>query len=430
MVKLIGTLSRLGSAKVMVIGDMLMDAYTFGKTKRISPEAPVAVVHVEHEEFRPGGAGNVILNLISLGARVLAVGRIGKDWAGEKLARLLKDEGVDTHAIIEQDNYPTPVKNRVIAQQQQMVRIDHEKLMPLNEEAEKKMIEMLPALIEDVQVIALSDYGKGFLTNNILKALIELAANHKIAVIVDPKGNDFTKYKGSTLIKPNLGEAFAAARLNEQAPLELVAKKIFEETLAEWLMITRSEEGISLFNKNGSREDFPVHAKEVKDVTGAGDTVLAMLSYSIANGLSYAEASQLCNAAAGVAIEHVGCARVTLADVAMRLLEINNVNKVFDEDHLFALKQVLKGKQIFMLNISIGKALNAQGLSLPVFKEIRNLGKNKDKTLLIRIVDKNPDEDFIEMLSAMKEVDFIVVGCDHEERLLDCFKPEEIRLLV
>lgn len=323
MVKLDQALKRLSSANVLVIGDLLLDVYTIGKARRISPEAPVAIIHVEKEEHRAGGAGNVVLSLLSLGAKVVAIGRVGNDLAGDRLVDSLRKEGVKTDAIIRQEGYITPVKNRVIAQSQQIVRVDYEQAIPLPEDNEKEIIDRLPSLMTNIQIVAISDYGKNFLSRTLLAAVIACAKAKGIPIIADPKGADFTKYSGVTLIKPNLSEAFAAARLTEHAPLEHVAKNIFESTESQYLMVTRSEAGISLFHSNGVREDFPVRAREVKDVTGAGDTVLAMLTYAVANGLNYGEAVQLCNVAAGLAIQHVGCARVTLAEIAHSIAQDN-----------------------------------------------------------------------------------------------------------
>lgn len=401
MVKLANTLSRLKPASIMVIGDMLLDSYTFGKTRRLSPEAPVAIVNVLKEEHRPGGAGNVVLNLVSLEAKVVLVGRVGNDWAGETLRRSLESEGIAGCALYKQENYQTPVKNRVIADNQQIVRIDHEQLVPLDEQSEKKIIKDLPDLMKGIDVIALSDYGKGFLSQSLLQAITAEAKKRKIMVITDPKGHDFTKYKGTTIIKPNLGEAYAAASLPASAPLTVVAQRILEITEAEVLMVTRSEAGISLFDAQGSQYDFPVQAKEVKDVTGAGDTVLAMFAHALANRLSLAEAAQLCNVAAGIAIEHVGCARVSLSDLARRLLETNMSNKVFDHEELFVLQKILEGKKFNTLIIE-----GQEVITSALYQAIKKL--SSDAVPLV-VFAAEPNEIFIDMLASLKEISFILI---------------------
>lgn len=411
MVKLANMLSRLNPAKILVVGDMLLDTYTIGKARRISPEAPVAIVNVQYEEHRPGGAGNVILNLLSLGAEVVALGRVGKDWAGQTLCEALTQEGIDTRMIVPQEAYRTPVKNRIIAANQQIVRIDHEQIMSLNEQLEQQIIDRLPFLLQGVKVVALSDYGKGFLTPTLLQAIIQQAVKENIPVITDPKGQDFAKYKGTTMIKPNLGEAYAAANLPSYASLDQVAACVLQQSGSQLLMVTRSEEGISLFEAGGARYDFPVHAKEVKDVTGAGDTVLAMLAYAAANQLSYQEAAQLCNVAAGIAIEHVGCARVTLSDLAHRLFERDMNHKVFDQEHLFVLQEILKREPFNLLMLS-----GVDQISHSLFQSIKRLVKAAP-VLLIYIDDAEPQEAFIEMLASLREVSFILLNVDHIQRL-------------
>jgi D-beta-D-heptose 7-phosphate kinase/D-beta-D-heptose 1-phosphate adenosyltransferase len=422
MVKLASSLSRLGPAKILVMGDILLDTYTIGKARRISPEAPVAVVHVHRQDSLPGGAGNTALNLISLGAHVSLVGRIGQDDAGTLLKNLLSHEGISTDWLVIQNQYCTPIKNRIIAENQQIVRVDHEQVVSLNEDLEQYLINSLPELVGEAKVIALSDYGKGFLTPALLQAVMEYANKNGVIVITDPKGNDFSKYKGTTIIKPNQGEAYAAANLSPQASLDSVANKILQNTQAQLLMITRSEAGIALFESNGSRQDFPVDAKEVKDVTGAGDTVLAMLAHSLANNLSYREAAELCNVAAGIAIEHVGCARITLSDLAQRLLDKNINHKIFDQDHLFVLQEVLRSKPFSLLIIP-----DLAFFSEALFKAIKQLSDSQE-VLLVYIADPNPSNVTLEMLASLKEVNFILIHSDNLKEAYHYLNPVETYL--
>ncbi|KIC74946.1 Bifunctional protein HldE [Neochlamydia sp. TUME1] len=424
MVRLTGPFSRLGVCKVLVAGDLMLDTYTIGKALRISPEAPVAIIHVQHEENRPGGAGNVMLNLISLGAEVVAVGRVGNDVYGQALKELLSQEKIDVKGIVTQSSYFTPVKNRIIAENQQVVRVDHEKFMNLEEQLEQQIIDHLPVLFQEVQVVALSDYGKGFLTNTLLNAIIEYAKRLGIPVITDPKGRDFTKYIGTTMIKPNLTEAYSAANLSLATALETVAEKILHQVEAEVLLITRSEAGISIFERKGERQDFPVRVHEVKDVTGAGDTVLAMLAYAIGNKLALAEAAQLANVAAGIAIEHLGCARVTLKQLASRLLKYDGENKVFDEEHIFALQQALKGQKITIINVS-----GVEGLTSTIFQAIRKIAQQDHLKLLVYIRDEKPSEDFIHILASLQEVEFIILATSSLDNFCQLLKPQELHLI-
>ncbi len=419
-------LSHFSSVKVLVIGDFMLDTYTTGKVKRISPEAPVSVLHVEKEESRPGGAGNVVLNLISLGAHVIAVGRIGQDAAGEELRGALENESVDVTFLVKQKGFRTPVKNRLIADAQQILRVDTEKVTPLSEQMEQAMIDQFDTLLKKVQVVAISDYGKGFLSPELLKALIASANERHIPIIVDPKGNDFMRYKGATLIKPNLAEAYAAARLSPDAPLELAAEMILKHVQIDMLLITRSECGISLFNKQQESFHFPVRSKEVKDVTGAGDTVLAVISLAIANGLDIKYAAQMANIAAGIAIERLGCARIHLSELAERLLKFDVDNKIFDEEHLFALQQALKGKHYSVLGLD-----SSEGMSTALFRGIRTLAShhNQEKKLIVYVRDREPDEEFVSILSSLAEVDFIVLQCESLKNLCEIIHPHEVFVL-
>lgn len=424
MVNLTGVFSRLGNAKVLVVGDLLLDTYTIGKARRISPEAPVAIVNVLREEHRPGGAGNVVLNLISLGSRVSILGRVGQDSAGGLLKDALSAEGIDTSGIVIQHGYATPVKNRIIAENQQIVRVDHEVVTPLVESLEHAVIAMIPKLLDDVAVVAISDYGKGFLSPGLLRALIDGARERGIIVIADPKGMDFAKYAGATIIKPNLGEAYAAANMPLGSSLDIVAERILKMTSSDILMVTRSEAGLSLFHREGQRHDFPVRVREVKDVTGAGDTVLAMLACAMANGLPASTAAQLSNVAAGIAIERFGCAHVTLSELARRLLEDDVDNKVFDGEHLFALQEALRGRKAAMLVVD-----SSRGLTTAIFRAIRHLNQQGGRDLLVYVRDAQPDEDFVRVLSSLHEVSFILLQGESIQHLSEVLFPEEICLV-
>jgi len=422
MVKLSGMLSRFFPVTVLVIGDFMLDTYTTGKINRISPEAPVSVLHVQKEESRPGGAGNVALNLVSLGAKVISVGRIGHDFAGDVLKDSLENEGIDIEHLIAQKGYKTPVKNRLIADAQQVLRVDFETVTPLSEEWEEWIIEHLPPLIEKVQIVAISDYGKGFLSRNLLKEVIDISRSKGIPVIVDPKGDDFSKYAGASVIKPNLHEVYIAAKFTQDIPLEKVAPSLLHSCGVDMLLVTRSEAGMSLFHKNGQSFDFPVRSKEVKDVTGAGDTVLAMISVALANNIDIKYGAQLANIAAGMVIERLGCARIYLSEMAERILEYDVENKIFDEEHLFALQQVLKGKRYNVLGID-----STYGMSTALFRSLRKLSPpGAEKKLIIYIRDTDPDEEFVTLLSSLSEVDFIVLKCESLKNLCEIIHPNQV----
>ena len=404
MVKLAGIFSKFKPRKILLIGDYMLDRYTTGKIERISPEAPVSVLHVLSERSQPGGAGNVVLNMLALKAEVISVGRIGKDQNGTELKQFLKEAGANIDNLMEEEGYLTPTKNRLIASSQQVLRVDRETVTPLLPALEEKIIEKLPLLISQVEVIAVSDYGKGFLTDNLLREVIKIAGLTKVPVIVDPKGLDFSKYKNCFMIKPNLSEAYLAANLPRSERLEKVAEMLFEKTQADNLLITRSEEGITIFNKSMVRKDYPVRSKEVQDVTGAGDTVLSMLAVCLANNFDMDHAVQLANIAAGIAIERLGCAKVSLSDLAKRLFELDIGNKIFEESHLFALEEVLKESKFSVLGVD-----TTEGMTTALLKAILNLSSADQHKLVIYIKDENPKEEFISLLSSLNTVDFIVL---------------------
>lgn len=409
MVNLIGNFSRLDRKKILVAGDLILDTYTIGKARRISPEAPVAIIEVKSSDELPGGAGNTIRNLISLGAEVIALGRVGKDAAGKTLIQVLLNENADISGIIEEAAFKTPVKNRIVADGQQIVRVDHEEIKLIEKDIEDEIIKKLPALLKGVDAIALSDYGKGFLSDRLLKELIAQARSLNIFIVADPKGNDFSRYYGIDLIKPNLKEVYLAAHLEMSASLEQAAERVFEKTGARYLMVTRSEDGISLFENGRPRQDFPVVAKQVKDVTGAGDTVLAMLTLAIANKLPLPIAIQFSNVAAGIAIEQFGCARITLPQLAKRLLEIDSANKIFDAEHIHALQTALADHPCSLISLP--------GNTTPSSTLVNSLTAHKQATgraIVAAIHQDTFDLDTIQMLAALRPIDFILLNTDSE----------------
>lgn len=423
MVKLARTFNSFRPFTALVLGDFMLDTYTTGRVKRISPEAPVPVMEVLKQESRPGGAGNVVLNLAAVGGVVFAVGRIGADAEGEELKQRLLEKGCQVEALLTESNYKTPVKNRLIADSQQLLRVDFETITPLKTDLEEAIIERLQTLIPQVQVVALSDYGKGFLTPRLIRAAIEMAKLKKIPVIVDPKGIDFAKYKGASVLKPNLSEAYAAAKMPSSTPLDQVARQLLQISSAELLLITRSEAGISLFDSSGQRTDFPVRSKEVKDVTGAGDTVLSMICLGLANGLDIHLAAQLANIAAGLAIERLGCVQITLSELASRLLEYDSDTKIFDENHTYALKQVLQGKRYSLLVLEKGQTIT-NGL----FRTLRQLSQGTEE-LIVYVKGSDPDDEFIHLLSSLDEVDYIILQTESLKNLCEAIQPHEVYLL-
>ncbi len=409
---LIGSFSALKEQDILVAGDLMLDTYTIGKARRISPEAPVAIVQVEKDEQLPGGAGNVLLNLSALGVKARILARVGADHAGDTLIALLKNAAVSTEGVLISKSFQTPVKNRIVSDSQQIVRIDRELPSRLTEEEEKTIIEAIPSLVSGVKLIALSDYGKGFLTHNVLKALIAAGRKAGIPVIADPKGVDFAKYSGVTLLKPNLAEAYAAAKAPLDTPIESVANQLLRDLAIDYLMITRSQDGISLFCKNGTHENFPVRVKEVKDVTGAGDTVLATLAFCLANNLPLTTSIQFSNIAAGIAIEHFGCAQVCLSDLAKRVFELDLSNKIFDLEHMDALRSALDGTECYYALLS--------GDEMPHPDLIQKMVEFKQtvKTPLIGLLKNVPaSSSILTSLSALFPIDYLLLNTTPEDLL-------------
>ncbi len=306
---------------ILVIGDLMLDHYIFGSATRLSPEAPVPIVNVKKETKIIGGAANVASNLVDLGAVVTLAGIVGNDRPGEEIKSILATKNIGTELIIKDDSRTTTVKTRVIAGNHQIVRIDQEEIHDITMDLEELFFNALRPCIESCDIVILSDYNKGLLTNNLSLKIIETCnALHK-KIIVDPKGLDYTKYKGSFIIKPNrkeLAEAAKTDKTHSQEDLVAAASVIFNTTAASYLIVTLSEGGIAIITP-GDCKILPVVATEVYDVTGAGDTVIATLAYCIALGFSIEEACAVSNYAAAIVIKHIGSATTTIEEILTAL---------------------------------------------------------------------------------------------------------------
>lgn len=308
--------------RVLLAGDLLVDRYIHGKVSRISPEAPVPIVQVDGRqapEVRMGGSGNALMNLAALGAQVDLLGRIGDDSAGELFLDLLAEAALSSEALVREPGWPTPLKERIMANGQQLVRVDYEQSRPLSRQLEEELIGQLPGRLEGIDLVVISDYGKGFLTERLLAQLIAQARRGNLPIVADPKGRRFSRYNGVTLLKPNVAETYAAAAVDPSCSLEEAAWALLDGLELDQLMVTRAEEGISLFSPTGQVSHHPTQVHQVRDVTGAGDTVLATVAMALSHGHSYQEGALLANVAAGIAIEQLGCAVVTLAELQARL---------------------------------------------------------------------------------------------------------------
>ena len=308
------TLAELSSVRLLIVGDVMLDRYWFGEVSRISPEAPVPVVKVERCEERPGGAANVARNAAALGAQVALLSLVGKDEAGESLRRLVKSEGIDASLHVDAA-VSTTVKLRVIGRQQQLLRIDFEN-RPSHEILRAKLNEFVQRLPE-CDAVVFSDYGKGGLAH--IGEMIALARAAGKIVLVDPKGDEYAAYAGATIITPNRSEMReVVGRWKDEPELERKATELRQKLGLEALLVTRSEEGMSLYLEGRTIHEKAV-AREVFDVSGAGDTVIATLAVMRAKGADWAEAIHVANVAAGIVVGKLGTAIVTREELSIAL---------------------------------------------------------------------------------------------------------------
>ena len=304
-------LPSFDKARVLVVGDVMLDRYWFGSVTRISPEAPVPVLKVDRMEERPGGAANVARNITSLGAQCTLLSVVGDDEAGRALEELLTKQG-QVKALLHRDNtISTTVKLRAVAQHQQLLRIDFE-TWPSHEVLKAKLADFKDKLNE-ADVVILSDYGKGGLTH--IAEMIKLARAAGKRVLVDPKGNDYARYRGATVLTPNRSEfRDAVGNWKGEADLEAKAQQLRKDLGLEALLVTRSEEGMSLFQENEALHE-PTQTREVFDVSGAGDTVIATLAVMLGSGAGWENAVRIANRAAGIVVGKLGTATVTRDEI-------------------------------------------------------------------------------------------------------------------
>jgi rfaE bifunctional protein kinase chain/domain len=312
----LATLPEFSGRRVLVVGDVMLDRYWFGDVERISPEAPVPVVLVRRVEERPGGAANVARNIDALGGKVTLLSVIGDDEAGRTLERVLAEGGVQA-SLHRDPELSTTVKLRVIGQQQQLLRVDFERA-PGHEVLAAKLDEF-ERLVDDADAIVLSDYGKGGLAH--VTRMIERGRAHGKPVLVDPKGSDYARYRGATLLTPNRGEfREVAGRWSDEADLARRARELRAGLDLDALIVTRSEDGMSLFTAAETRHE-PTRAREVFDVSGAGDTVIATLALMVAAGADWHAAMRVANHAAGIVVGKLGTAVVHREELLESLAE-------------------------------------------------------------------------------------------------------------
>ena len=311
-------------SRIFVIGDVMLDRYSWGTVDRISPEAPVPIVRLVRETVRPGGAANVAANAAALGAQVTLVGIVGDDNDAAELRSSIAELNINAH-LIPSDGRRTIVKTRVLAHGQQIVRLDREDTKPLGNRDGADLLLAVTDRVDETDLVILSDYGKGTLDETLVAEIVRIFKDANKPVLADPKGKHFNKYAGATVLTPNRREAAEACKIEESDPdlVTKAGKSLLLEHSFENVLITESENGMTLFRAGDSSVHFDAAAHEVYDVTGAGDTVIGCLGVALASGIPIVEATRLANIAAGLSVQHLGTVAVSFDELAK---EIKNLS--------------------------------------------------------------------------------------------------------
>ncbi len=422
---------------ILVIGDVMIDHYLWGKTDRISPEAPVQVVDIQKETTVLGGAGNVVNNLISLGADVTVMSVTGDDAIAEELTKMLEKINAK-HFLVLDENRKTTKKSRIIASHQQVVRYDSESKEDISPECETVIIKKLMEIILDFDVVLLSDYGKGVLTNSLVSKILFATSGINTKVLVDPKGKDYTKYRGAYLLTPNKKEAQEATGIiiEDDESLKLALKKLHNSASLQVPMITLSEDGIAILDEDNKIVIKPTVAREVYDVTGAGDTVLASLGYCLAKGENIQDAMEFANLSAGVVVGKIGSATATIEEIeeyksSLHKSSIESHIKTFDEIEQTVTRLRKQNKKIVFTNGCFDILHRGHVSYLDIaksFGDVLILGLNSDASVKRLKGDDRPincEDDRGYILAALESVDYIVKFTeDTPYDLISLIKPD------
>jgi len=426
------------SPKILVIGDLMIDHYLWGSCERISPEAPVQVVNVTKESSVLGGAGNVINNLSALGAQVDVISVIGGCEISDELKALLNTINVDTQHLITQKDRITSKKSRIIATHQQVVRYDRESTDEINNESQKSILAAFEKIITNYDAVLLSDYGKGVLTTELTQSLIATANKHNKKVLVDPKGLDYSKYKGAYLLTPNKKEASEATQINikDDASLTQAITQLKKRCNLDISLITLSEDGVAIYDDN--LRTHPTVAREVFDVTGAGDTVLSSLGFSLACNYDIDSAVEFANLAAGVVVGKIGSATATLNEI---IEYESSLNKSSSDAHIKTLNEITtlsaelktRGKKIVFTNgcFDILHAGHVRYLeTAKSYGDVLILGLNSDRSVRALKGENRPinlELDRAYILAALEAVDYVVIfDKDTPYDLIKAIKPHAL----
>ena len=405
--------------RILVVGDLMIDHYLWGSCERISPEAPVQVVDIAKETTVLGGAGNVINNLVTLGAKVSVSSVIGDDDIGVELVGMLRSLGVDTSSIVTQKGRKTSKKSRVIASSQQILRYDKESKEQISKSIADDIVSSLQNVMHNYDAVILSDYGKGVLSDELCQGIIKLCSKNSVKVLVDPKGSDYSKYKGAYLLTPNKKEAMIATKIDikDRDTLEEALLKLKSECELGISMITLSEDGIATYGDE--MKIFPTLAKEVFDVTGAGDTVIASIAYALSAGANIEKAASFANLAAGVVVGKIGSATVSLDEIEEYEATLHKSTsdahiKSFDEIKAVVDRYRKNGKKVVFTNgcfdiLHVGHVKYLQ--EAKSFGDVLIVGLNSDASVKRLKGESRPvniAEDRAYILAALEAVDFVV----------------------
>lgn len=421
---------------VIVVGDVMLDIYFWGEVKRISPEAPVPVVRIKEKTWTPGGAGNVALNLAGLKCSTVLLGIRGEDFNGEHLSEILTKRGIDDD-LIKSTTQLTTTKTRIIGQGQQLLRLDEEETSEISEEVRIRLIDRFDKALNRADAVILSDYGKGVFKGQTAREIIGRCRQRNIPVFVDPKGISWERYHGATCLTPNLAEfqTVAPFPFNDESALEEQAGQIIERFDLTYLVVTRGSRGLSLFGRNLRAVHIPAEVKEVFDVSGAGDTVIATLAAAFGSGLNMRRASELANLAAGIVVGKLGTQPIDCAELkgAVRDKELVDVKKFCDRVQAKKMISAWKteGKRIVFTNgcfdlLHIGHIKLLQAAAEKGDKLV--VGLNSDAS--VRRLKGNsrpiiPEEERAALLSSIKSVDLVVIfDEDTPIELIREFRPE------
>ena len=314
MSKLTSIIENFSDIKVLVIGDVMLDRYWWGSVRRISPEAPVPVVNLEKTSLAAGGAANVAANIAGLGAEPYLIGIVGDDDEAALFAKVLASINVSAEYLVNIKKRPTTIKTRIVAHSQQVVRIDQEDSQALDKSSEEILLGSIEKIIDEVSVVVVSDYAKGVISEKIASRLISKAKQTNKPILIDPKGRDYSKYKGATLLTPNKQEAALACNLEAdgQHLVEKAGKTLMESFDVDAVLITQGEKGMTLFERAKSPFHLDTLARDVYDVTGAGDTVIATLGVAVGAGADLRKAAELANISAGLVVEEIGTTAINI----------------------------------------------------------------------------------------------------------------------